>query len=188
MAAIPAGYVPLSNSVRQARPGARLVARADPDEPISISIRVRRRPEAPALPVGAVRGRGVLSRSDFARRFGADEADLERVAEFARSHGLTVTELSAARRIVVLAGTVGQVSQAFGVELGHYATRQERYRGREGAVHVPADLAELIEGVFGLDNRRMARRAGDSIRAAAPAPQPGPEHHRADPSAGREPV
>ena len=169
MAVIPAGYVPLSNSGRQARPGARLVAQADPAEPISISIRVRRRPGAPALPIGAERGRGVLSRSEFAQRFGADEADLERVAAFARSHGLTVTGLSAARRIVALAGTVEQVSRAFGVELGHYETRQERYRGRTGAVHVPADLAGLIEGVFGLDNRRMARRAGDSGRATTPA-------------------
>ena len=169
MAVIPAGYVPLGNSVRQARPGARLVAQADPGEPISISIRVRRRRGAPALPTGAVRGRGVLSRSEFARRFGADEADLERVAAFARSHGLTVTELSVARRTVVLAGTVEQASRAFGVELGHYETGQELYRGREGSVHVPADLAELIEGVFGLDDRRMARRAGGSAPATTPA-------------------
>ena len=39
-----------------------------------------------------------------------------------------------------------------------YRSGKEGYRGREGPVHLPAAMAEIVEGVFGLDNRRMARR------------------------------
>jgi hypothetical protein len=154
------GYVPLKHSERRPRGGARLLGPADPDEELSVSVRVRRRGDGPALPTVVPRGRGVLSRQAFADRFGASDRDLEQVAAFGRSHGMAVTELSVPRRTVVLSGTVQQASRAFGVELGRYETEQEAYRGREGMIHVPAHLAPIIEGVFGLDNRRMARRVG----------------------------
>jgi kumamolisin len=99
-----------------------------------------------------------LSREDFAARYGASQADLDAVAEFARSHGLSVVESSVARRTVVVSGSVAQMMQAFAVELGNYESPTEKYRGREGCVHVPNDLADIVEGVFGLDNRRMAKR------------------------------
>jgi hypothetical protein len=40
--------------------------------------------------------------------------------------------------------------------------RKETYRGRDGFIHVPEALVEVIVGVFGLDNRRITKRnAGD---------------------------
>jgi hypothetical protein len=98
-----------------------------------------------------------ISRQDFAAQFGADQADLDKVADFGKSHGLKVVESSIARRSMVLSGTVHQMSNAFAVTLGKYQTAAETYRGREGAIHLPADLVDVVEGVFGLDNRRMAR-------------------------------
>jgi kumamolisin len=115
---------------------------------------------------GNARGQVRLSREEFATRFGASENDLNRVAEFARSNGLNVVESSLGRRTVVLSGTVEQMSRAFAVELATYESPNGTYRGREGPVHVPADLIEVVEGVFGLDNRRMARRIGN----AGPSP------------------
>lgn len=88
-------------------------------------------------------------------------ADLDQVAAFGQAHGLTVVESSSARRTVVLRGTVAQMSRAFAVELGHYesaAEAGESYRGLEGHLHLPGDLAGIVTGVFGLDDRRMARR------------------------------
>jgi kumamolisin len=113
----------------------------------------------------------VLSREAFARTYGAAETDLDAVAEFARSQGLQETERSVARRIIVLLGTVSQASRAFGTELGRYEHDDESYRGREGAIHVPAHLAHIVEGVFGLDNRRMARQVAI---AAGPEQATGP--------------
>jgi hypothetical protein len=39
--------------------------------------------------------------------------------------------------------------------------RARRYRGREGFIHVPQELAERIVGVFGLDNRPVSHRASN---------------------------
>jgi kumamolisin len=53
----------------------------------------------------------------------------------------------------VLSGTVAALSNAFGVVLEHYEHPHGSYRGRTGVVHVPANLAPIVEGVFGLDDR-----------------------------------
>jgi hypothetical protein len=97
---------------------------------------------------------------------------MNKVAAFAQSHGLKVESTNAARRQVVVSGTVEQMNQAFGVTLGKYehqvsrrrgaALVTESYRGRDGAINIPQDLAAIIVGVFGLDNRRITKRnSGD---------------------------
>ncbi len=114
-----------------------------------------------------------MSREEFAAAYGADLADIARVQAFANEHGLAVEETSVPRRTVVLAGTVAQMSDAFKVDLGSYQVGETSYRGREGHVHVPAGLSELVEGVFGLDNRQQARplfrRSAIAADAASPA-------------------
>ncbi len=49
------------------------------------------------------------------------------------------------------------MSRAFAVDLYLYRSAEETYRGREGAIYIPTKLVGIVEGVFGLDNRRMAR-------------------------------
>jgi kumamolisin len=163
MATIPSGYRHLEKSERRAAPGSHRIELADPQEIVSVTIRVRRRPDAPPLPdpsslVKLPAGQTkFLSREDFAARYGAARNDLDDVANFARGHGLSVIESSVPRRTVVVSGSVKQMNLAFAVELGHYESPTEKYRGREGYVHLPHNLADIVEGVFGLDNRRMAR-------------------------------
>jgi len=163
MANSPANYAPLSRTGRRLARGARRVGPADPQEALSVSIRVRRRADAPALPGSQKTGPSTLWRGpklthqDFAARFGADPADLEQVAQFARTNGLQIVESSIPRRTVVVSGTVAQMNRAFAVDLGKYEAPDGAYRGREGTVQLPSDLASIVEGVFGLDNRRMAR-------------------------------
>jgi len=182
---IPKNYQRLESSLRHAVPKAKRMAAADRNEVISVTIAVRRRPGAPALPsqehwAATPPGeRHYITHEAFAAEYGADSADLDRVAEFAEKHGLKVTEKNAAQRVVIVSGKVSQINEAFAVELGRYEVpvreeegrRKEReskrgkrehvevYRGYEGHVHLPVDIAPLVEGVFGLDTRRMARRA-----------------------------
>ena len=66
-------------------------------------------------------------------------------------------EVHAAQRRVVLSGTLRALNSAFGVTLEQYTLSAGAYRGHTGPLHVPADLAPLIEGIFGLDNRPQAR-------------------------------
>jgi amino acid transporter len=117
--------------------------------------------------------RKLLTRDEMEKQHGADPASIRRIETFARKHGLSVVEASAARRTVVLSGTVAAMNAAFGVELKQFEHPNGTYRGRTGPVHIPAELQNTIEGVFGLDNRPQAkphfRRRKDSggVRAQA---------------------
>jgi hypothetical protein len=163
---IPANYKPLAKSERRARKGTHRTGSADPKEIVNVTICVRRRPGAPSLPTQdhwskTLPGRRkYLSQEDFATQYGAAQSDLVKVADFARSSGLTVASTSTVQRTVLVSGTVEQMNKAFGVDLGMYESATEKYRGREGAVHLPGDIVGTVEGVFGLDNRQMARRSG----------------------------
>jgi kumamolisin len=167
---------PLPGSERSPAPGATRGAPADPHEQITVTVRIRRRPGAPPLPdldQLSARPAGsppLVTREEFADRYGAAPADVDRIRRFAAGHGLTVEDANLARRTVLLSGTVAQMSRAFGITLYRYDAPDGGYRGREGAVQLPEDLHGVVEGVFGLDNRRMARPASARMTdAASPA-------------------
>jgi kumamolisin len=160
------GYRPLAGSARNRLAGAERIGPASPDDELSVTIVVRRRPDGLPLPgnddwAGLDWGRRVRrSGQEFADRYGALPRDLAAVEEFARSHGLEVTASHAARRSVRVVGTVRQMNGAFGVNLGRYEAPGAAYRGREGLVHVPKSLRGVITGVFGLDNRPVGKPNG----------------------------
>jgi hypothetical protein len=164
MASAPPGYTTLEGSERHPAPDAKRLGPADPAEEFSVTVRVRRRPDAPPLPDHAhwiatpPLQRKFITHQEFARKFGAAQEDLDAVAEFARGHGLSVEETSVAGRTVRLSGTVEQMSGAFGVELGRYQGADGVYRGRDGFIHVPRELDGIVLAVFGLDNRRVGFR------------------------------
>jgi|SRR5271165_1021106 len=196
---IPKDYQRLESSTRHIRPNAKRIEPADPNAVISITITVRRRPGAPPLPSqdhwAATGERRYLTPEEFTPLYGAALADLDLVAEFAAKHGLEVVEKNAAQRIVIVSGTVSRINKAFAVDLGNYQVAPEAravggepevYRGYEGDVHLPADLAAIVEGVFGLDTRRMAQRSIVPLPVITPLtpPQvadlydfPRPPHH-----------
>jgi kumamolisin len=146
--------VPVPGSERQLPPDARRISPAGPDEPVTVTVLVRRRHGAQALDTTA----GPLDRTAFAETRGADGDDLAAVERFANEHGLTVTESSPERRTVNLTGSVADGSSAFGVELHRYDHPEcGSFRGRTGPVFVPAELSDVVEGVFGLDDRPQLR-------------------------------
>ncbi|MGO9783686.1 MAG: protease pro-enzyme activation domain-containing protein [Streptosporangiaceae bacterium] len=135
----------------------------DPGERLSVSVEVRRRPDAPPLPDLAVLGaqrprdRARIDRGAVAESYGADPDDLAKVTEFASEYGLAVEESSAPRRTVRLSGAVAQMSKAFGVQLNRYQYSGGTYRSREGDVQVPRRLADIIKRVSGFTDRPVAR-------------------------------
>ena len=153
----------IPGSERQPVEGARAIGPARPDERIEVTLRLRARtPVAHALSANGAGDdthpgqRKYLSREEFAASHGADTADLGAVAGFAKAHGLAVVESDAARRSVVLSGTTQSMNAAFGVSLQQYEHAGGTYRGRVGTLSVPGDLAGVVEGVFGLDDRPAA--------------------------------
>lgn len=161
--------------------GARAIRNANPHQVVEISVRLRPKsqPEPPEQIRKALMRPSLekkvrpMSRRDFEATHGASPEDLAKIKQFASENGLKVIETGneLARRTVVLSGTVANLQKAFGVELKEYSHPGGNFRGRVGSLTVPSDYADIIEGVFGLDdrpqasphNRRMPKNSG--IRA-----------------------
>jgi kumamolisin len=104
-----------------------------------------------------LKGRKYLSREEFASENAPNSEDIAKIEKFAHEHGLTIVRVSPESSSVSLSGTVAPLSEAFGTKLSVYDSSEGEYRGRVGPVHVPADLAPIIVGVFGLDDRHAFR-------------------------------
>ncbi len=153
----------LLGSHREPLPGARPLGTPSPDEPVEVTLSVRRR-STPAefqaaleAATGPARGRRFLSRGAFAAAHGAHPDDLGRVRSFAAAHGLAVVGEHPGGRTVSLVGGLRSMEEAFGVRLQRWTHDQGSYRGRTGPIQLPPELSGIVLGVFGLDNRPQAR-------------------------------
>jgi len=169
----PRKYSILSGTRRTNRPGAEVLGRADLHEWAEITVKIRRRLPLPE----PVAGKAVLSRQDAATKHGATQADIDTVAQSLASYGLTVVSKDAATRSVKLAGPVERMEQIFKTHLFRVKHGDRLYRGRVGDLSIPAELEQIVVGVFGLDTRPMIRsRHPRSHLMAAPSgqiPEPG---------------
>jgi kumamolisin len=152
----------IAGSDRQALANAQPVGPVRPDERVEVTLRLRPRSGLAAAAASAGLAdkppsqRTYMTREEYAAAHGADPQDIGKVAEFAKAHGLAVVEANAARRSVVLSGDAKSLSQAFDVALQQFEHDGGTYRGRSGSISVPLDLADVVEGVFGLDDRPQA--------------------------------
>jgi len=148
---------------------AKAIAPSPSDERLEVTVRLRPRNELPSaedmLKLGAA-PRKPLTHEQYEKLYGADPKDIALVRKFAKEHNLAVVRESPARRSVMLSGTVSDFNEAFGVSLKTYAYADGTYRGREGSIMIPAELDSVVEGVFGLDNRPVARRHSSLPHAA----------------------
>ena len=172
----------IAGSTRPATVAATPIGDSDPTEQVTATIYVRRDPAATAPPSVLEQAqlapgqRHYLSAEEAAGAFSAAEADLDAVVAFADEHGLKVLERSARKRSVRVTGTVAAMNSAFQITLREYAHPAGTYRSHAEEVALPASLADVVEGVLGLDNRPMARsylrRPAATHGAAAPAALP----------------
>jgi kumamolisin len=157
--------VPLNDSKRDPLPGAEDIGPADGSQTATVTVVLKPNEDsAPADVLSAdVRSHQYLTRSELGAQRGADPAAVERVRQFAARNNLTAVE-EPAQRLVELTGTVDDLSRAFDVELRTFRTPEGTFRGRTGVVSVPADIADDVVAVLGLDNRPQVR---PSVRLAA---------------------
>ncbi len=160
----------LPGSERPSQIEARTAGTPSLDDTIHVSVILRRRT---ALNVNRQNQGAVVSREQFAARYGAVPDDIRRVEAFAQHYDLTVVSADPARRTIVLAGTIAAMNEAFGTTLRLYQCERGLYRGRSGPLYLPVDLKDIVVGVFGLDNRPQAhvrcRRHRRIVGAAAAA-------------------
>lgn len=169
----PTEMIAITGSTRRAVPEARLIKKSDQSARIKVSIYARQNPAAPGknpLAPDATNNtlpgqRHYLSNEEFNSTFGADPADLDKIAAWAQTNKLKVLDQSVSKRRVLVEGTIGDISKAFNLQLNEYEhPKTGRFRGRVGEIHVPADLFGVVQGVYGLDTRPVGqprRRRGN---------------------------
>jgi kumamolisin len=163
------GRVELPRSYRPPPAGARRIGNASPNDDVEVTITLR----GPQLPAASDVTGQAMDPEAFAARYSADPDDAAKVKDELEKLGLHVYDVSPVTRSMHVSGTVQQLNAAFNVALGAYESDdQGQFRGRNGYVSVPAPLAEIITGVFGLDDRRMAQRKNAPVQAAAAALAP----------------
>jgi kumamolisin len=189
--------VELEGSKREAPEGLQDHGKLQDDAQLDVTVYVRSDPstEAPFDVAQEAskrpRDRRYLSAQDAAAAFGASRADLQAVEQFAGAHGLKVVRVNQAARSVKLSGTAAAINGAFGVELRRFARADARasdipYRSHTGGVHVPAELAPIVQAVIGLDNqplgRKCLRHSADELQEKIRA------HHHHGGSGGETPA
>jgi len=161
--------VSIPGSKKQPFRGAKAIAASPSDERLEVTVRVRPRNPLPD-PQDMLKLSGEplpqLTHAQYEKRYGSDAKDLALVKKFAREQNLPVVRESSARRSVILSGTVVDFNRAFDVNLKSYEYAGGTYRGRTGFIQIPAGLAHVVEGVFGLDNRPVAKRGSSSPKSA----------------------
>jgi len=170
----------------------------EPGKPLLVTLVLRRNHEgdattrakgAPALPPGQSKP---LDSYALAARQNAIQTTMTTVTNFVVSRGMTVVEADAARRAVVVSGTVAQMSAAFAVDHslpqsqpsqpGHRAdgprSNATTYRGGDGfSVDVPAELAGVVQGF--LMDFEWVRRVRAQLRSQRRSARGAAELHAA---------
>lgn len=160
---MPDELVVLPDSHRPLPAGADRLGDVRATEPLTVTVYVRRDPEATPIVNPAAeaekqpRSRRYLTPGEVESTLGASSADLQAVVDYAGARGLATDDVSRVKRSVRLAGPAGVLAGAFGMALGHYRDGPVTFRGSEGPVHVPPALAGIVEAVLGFDNRPLGR-------------------------------
>lgn len=152
----------LAGSERAAVKDSKCVGPVGPNETLRVVVALRRRAagELESFAQRTARGERAepLSREAFAQRFSVAPEDFSKLEAFAREYQLNIDRCDMSAAKVVLSGTAEHFQAAFGVELSHYEhPTLGRFRGRTGSITIPADLADVVTAVLGLDDRPQAR-------------------------------
>ena len=145
-------HVVLSGSDRPRKHDAERISDVDPASAVEVTVTVRG-PDLPQVAPGKS-----MSREELERSYSASQADMDAVAEGLADYGLEVLDSAPSVRSLRVRGSAAQMDAAFRANLGIYRHNGHEYRGREGSLEIPAGLEGIVTGVFGLDQRRVARR------------------------------
>lgn len=146
-------YVKLAGSAKAA-PQAVKTDDLSADQNMEVTIRIRHKESVEASLKTGKR----FSRSKYEEMFGAKDEDIAKVEAFAQAHELTVAAIEKARRSIMLRGKVSDFEKAFKVKM--FCFRESgghTFRGRSGEISIPEELKDVVDGVFGLDDRPHSR-------------------------------
>ena len=106
-------YVKLPGSERTLLPGSNKTSAVDPNAPMQVTVTLQPRKlgrKQPSLDDLIASGK-TISREEYAARYGADPADVQKVGEFAAAFGLSIANVNLAAASVVLTGRTGDFAK-----------------------------------------------------------------------------
>jgi subtilase family serine protease len=93
-----------------------------------------------------------LTPDEYAARFGMTSADLAKVADWVKSQGLKIEQISRSRTEISLSGTVALIERAFHTELHNYAINGKRHFANATDLSLPAAFSSQVLGVRNLND------------------------------------
>ncbi|MDH6119613.1 subtilase family serine protease [Kitasatospora sp. GAS204A] len=114
-----------------------------------------------------------LTPAQFAARYAPTQADVDHVVGYLKSQGLTVS-VSANRQVIDAKGGNAQIAQAFGTHESAYydAADAKQFFANDNAASLPADVASIVDGVSGLNNKTVRTPQLAKPNASAPMASP----------------
>jgi kumamolisin len=92
-----------------------------------------------------------LSTAEFTTLYAPPNEVVQAVLGVAKKEGLTVVEVSKARHDIVLEGPIAAFERTYRVRQREYQHELGSYRAHSEPIHLPGQLASLVQGVLGLD-------------------------------------
>ena len=116
-----------------------------------------------------------LTVAQWTARFGPSAAAQNAVVLWAKGAGLTVTNLSPNRLVVDLAGQVGTIEKALGVQINNYKLGTKTFFANNHDPVLPRSLSGIVESVEGMSSLQTMFPAYPTVHEpASPVYSPGP--------------
>src|ERR1700722_13642957 len=166
--------IELPNSTHTLPAGSIVQRKTSPNQWIEVTLGVARKQKLPtlaALEIKKPRDRKYMTRDDLEKTYGSSDSAITQITAYAKQHNLQVTRSEPGAARMRLAGTVEDISNAFGVTLFDY--HQDKlgdFHGHTGPVSIPAELKDAVTGVFGFNNHRHLRRHPATAEVAVLTP------------------
>ena len=100
-----------------------------------------------------------LTPSEFGRRFGPSDAELQMLTSWLRRQGFESVRTSAGRTAIEFSGTAEKVQTALGTEIHKFVLAGEEYWANTSEPSLPASIAAITRGFVGLNNFAHHRAA-----------------------------
>jgi hypothetical protein len=95
-----------------------------------------------------------LTQADYGARFGLTASDLSQLKSWITGQGFAVKHVSTSRNSITFSGKAWQAESAFHTQLHQYKLDGETHFANATALQIPAQFADVVLAVRGLDNFR----------------------------------
>jgi uncharacterized protein (TIGR03437 family) len=95
-----------------------------------------------------------ITPEEYAQRFGASEADVNKVTAWLQGQGLTIAAVARGRNWIAVSGPAPQIESAFHTELHEYDVNGEAHFANATEPSVPAELGGIVHTIRGLHDFR----------------------------------